>query len=59
MDFMGILMLIITYTLIGFGFACGLALFRLASKKWRQRKSKAKSREDTHRIVNKERFRRL
>jgi len=28
MDAISIIMLIITYTLIGFGFACGLELFR-------------------------------
>ena len=40
MDFIGIFMLIITYVLIGFGFACGLALFRYVAKMWRRRKKK-------------------
>jgi hypothetical protein len=59
MDLMSILMLIITYTLIGFGFACGFALFRWVSKKWRQRKLRNKADGTPHRLVNKERFRRL
>lgn len=40
MDFIGIFMLIITYVLIGFGFACGLALFRYVAKMWRRRKKR-------------------
>ena len=31
----GILLLVLTYTLIGFGFACGWALFRWASRRIR------------------------
>jgi len=40
MDIMGIIMLVLTYTLIGFGFACGFALFRWVSAKRKSNKKK-------------------
>ena len=38
MDLLGIIMMVLTYTLIGFGFACGFALFRWVADKRRARK---------------------
>ena len=37
MDIIGILTLVLTYILIGFGFAGGFALFRWTAKKWKGR----------------------
>lgn len=34
MDIIGLILLVLTYILIGFGFAAGFALFRYAQQKW-------------------------
>jgi allophanate hydrolase subunit 1 len=38
MTIMSIVMMVLTYMLIGFGFAAGFALFRFVAKKWRMKK---------------------
>ena len=43
MDIMGIVGFILTYTLIGFGFAAGFALFRWVGRKLNKNKSKFKN----------------
>lgn len=40
MDIIGILMLVLRYILIGFGFAGGFALFRWVAAKWKGRSRK-------------------
>jgi uncharacterized spore protein YtfJ len=40
MDILGILLTILTYVLIGFGFAAGFALWRKVSAKWKKKKGK-------------------
>lgn len=37
MDIIGLLTLVLTYILIGFGFAGGFALFRWVANKWNRR----------------------
>ena len=38
MDILGILLTVLTYVLIGFGFAAGFALWRYTAKKWNKKK---------------------
>jgi len=45
---MSIIMLVITYTLIGFGFACGFALFRWVSAKRKSSKKKKSGKTEPH-----------
>ncbi len=40
MDIVGLVTLVLTYILIGFGFAGGFALFKWTTKKWKGRKGK-------------------
>jgi len=39
MDIIGLILLVLTYILIGFGFAAGFALFRYAQQKWIKRQN--------------------
>ena len=40
MDILGILLTVLTYVLIGFGFAAGFALWRKVSSKWNKKKGR-------------------
>jgi len=42
MNLSGILMMVLIYTLIGFGFACGFALFKWSARKYRRAQSQRK-----------------
>ena len=44
MDIIGIIMLVLTYVLIGFGFAGGFALFRWVSRKMKARRDSKRAR---------------
>jgi hypothetical protein len=40
MDILSILLTVLTYVLIGFGFAAGFALWRKVSSKWNKKKGR-------------------
>ena len=44
MDILGILLTVLMYVLIGFGFAAGFALWRKVSAKWNKKKGKGRLR---------------
>jgi len=44
MDILGILLTVLTYILIGFGFAAGFALWRKVSSKWDKKKGRGRGR---------------
>jgi hypothetical protein len=44
MDILGILLTVLTYILIGFGFAAGFALWRKVSSKWDKKKGRSRAR---------------
>jgi len=44
MDILGLLLTVLMYVLIGFGFAAGFALWRKVSSKWNKKKGKSRIR---------------
>lgn len=42
MDILSIILMVLTYVLIGFGFAAGFALWRKVAAKWNKKKGKGR-----------------